>query len=431
MGILKFILEPFKQQNVLDFRKDIKLLKINVIDAIMGAGKTESAINFINTSDEDVKFLYITPYLTEVKRIIESCPSRKFRQPESYGTKIKGIKYLFDQGHNIVSTHALFREFDEEIIDLAYTNNYILIMDEVTDVIEPYTISKPDLETILDKYASVDDLGLLKWHNSEYWGEFSDVKRLCELDCLAIYGGAAMMWLFPISTFRAFRNIYILTYMFNAQTQKYYYDFFGIEYNFLYVKYENEIYSFSTEEVNYINLDYSKLIHICNNDKLNQIGDLEYALSKSWYDRNAENKLINKLKNATGNYFRNYIKTKSNENLWTTFKDYKGKISGKGYAKGFLSSNTRATNEYRNRIAVAYLVNKFFNPFVKNFFVQHGVAIDEDAFAVSEMLQFIWRSAIRDKKEIWVYIPSSRMRMLLENWIENVSRKDDVINNEK
>ena len=125
------------------------------------------------------------------------------------------------------------------------------------------------------------------------------------------------------------------------------------------------------------------------------------------------------LKNATGNFFKNYTKTKSNENLWTCFKDYKNLISGKGYAKGFLSSNIRATNEYRDRIAVAYLVNKFFNPYVKNFFTLNGVEVNEDAFAVSEMLQFIWRSAIRDSKEIWLYIPSSRMRMLLESWIDN------------
>ena len=381
---------------------------------------TQSSINFMNKSDEDTRFLYITPYLTEVKRIIESCPTRKFRQPESYGTKIKGIKYLFDQGYNIVSTHALFREFDEEIIDLAYTNNYTLIMDEVADVIETYNLTKPDLETILDKYATVDDSGLLKWHDDEYNGKFSDVKRLCALNCLAIYGGTAMMWLFPISTFKAFRNIYILTYMFDAQTQKYYYDYFGVEYNYLYVNHENGEYNFSEVPVKYKTLDYSKLIHICDSDKLNQIGDLEYALSKSWYERNAENKLLTKLKNATGNYFKNYTKTKSNENLWTTFKDFQSKISGKGYAKGYLASNTRATNEYRNRIAVAYLVNKFFNPYVKNFFLQHDIAVDEDAFAISEMLQFIWRSAIRDGKEIWLYIPSSRMRALLQDWISQM-----------
>lgn len=398
-------------------RKD-GMVKVNVIDAIMGAGKTSAGINFINNSSDDIKFLYITPYLTEVKRIINCCPSKKFKQPESYGSKLVGIKSLFEKGFNIVSTHALFRLFDEEIMDLAYANNYILIMDEVADVIEPLDISKDDLETIIEKYAKVGEGNLLEWYAENYKGEFEKYKRLCDLKCLAMYGNTAMLWLFPISTFKAFREIYILTYMFHAQTQKYYYDYYGVEYDYLYVK-GNHIsnYEFTEEVVDYAIPDYSKLLHILDNEKLNRIGDMDTALSKTWFDRNKNNQLIKKLKNATGNYFKNYTKTKSSENLWTTFKDYRGCISGKGYAKGFLSSNIRATNEYKDRTAIAYLLNKYFNPCVRNFFIDNDVEVDDDAFAISEMLQFIWRSAIRDGKEIWVYIPSSRMRSLLIRWI--------------
>ena len=58
------------------------------------------------------------------------------------------------------------------------------------------------------------------------------------------------------------------------------------------------------------------------------------------------------------------------------------------------------------------------NTGIKNFFVSHNVDVDEDGFAVSEMLQFIWRSAIREGNEIWIYIPSLRMRGLLSKWIE-------------
>lgn len=398
-------------------------MKVNIIDAIMGAGKTSGAINFINNSEDDVKFLYITPYLTEVKRIIESCPNKKFRQPDTYGTKIKGIKYLFESGYNIVSTHALFSSFDEEIIDLAYSNNYTLIMDEVAEVIEPLPISKFDLNTILRDYTHIEDGHILKWDVVDYTGDFDERKRQCDLGCIAIYNNTAILWLFPISTFRAFRNIYILTYMFNAQTQKYYYDYYNVEYNYLYIKGNSqETYSFTQEEVKYKIPDYKTLIHICDNDKINQIGDMDKSLCKNWYERNKNNTLMNKLKNSTGNYFKNYTKTKSNENLWTTFKVYQNLISGKGYAKGFLSSNIRATNEYKDRIAIAYLINKFFNPYVKNFFVANGVEVNEDAFAISEMLQFIWRSAIREGKEIWLFIPSSRMRELLLQWIEDVNK---------
>ena len=63
------------------------------------------------------------------------------------------------------------------------------------------------------------------------------------------------------------------------------------------------------------------------------------------------------------------------------------------------------------------------NPIVKNFFLQHGVNVDEDGYALSEMLQFIWRSAIRNGEEIWVYIPSVRMRNLLKQWIDENSPK--------
>ena len=49
---------------------------------------------------------------------------------------------------------------------------------------------------------------------------------------------------------------------------------------------------------------------------------------------------------------------------------------------------------------------------------RNTLEVDEDGYAISEMLQFLWRSGIRDGKRITVYIPSRRMRNLLINWIE-------------
>ena len=42
-------------------------VKINIIDAVCGAGKTSAAINMINSSDKEQRFLYITPYLDEAQ----------------------------------------------------------------------------------------------------------------------------------------------------------------------------------------------------------------------------------------------------------------------------------------------------------------------------------------------------------------------------
>lgn len=42
---------------------------IKVCDAIMGSGKSSAAITYMNEHPDD-KFIYITPYLNEVKRIV-------------------------------------------------------------------------------------------------------------------------------------------------------------------------------------------------------------------------------------------------------------------------------------------------------------------------------------------------------------------------
>ena len=68
------------------------------------------------------------------------------------------------------------------------------------------------------------------------------------------------------------------------------------------------------------------------------------------------------------------------------------------------------------------MVNRFADPNVMKFFASRGIEIDQDAFALSEMLQWIWRSAIRDDRPINLYVPSSRMRELLIDWIENTKQ---------
>ena len=231
-----------------------------------------------------------------------------------------------------------------------------------------------------------------------------------------------MMWLFPVEAFNAFRNIYILTYMFDAQIQRYYYDYYGLEYTHIYVK-GNDVDSYeftqNPNEATFSYCNYSKLIHILQDEKMNQIGDREYDLSKSWYERNKNNVAIKQLKNNITNFFINRRKSKTSDNIWTTYKEYRKYLTNKGYGRAFLPLSIRASNAYRTRTSIAYPVNRYLNTGIKNFFLKNDVLIDEDGYALSEMLQFIWRSAIRDDDEIWIYIPSVRMRNLLQKWLDN------------
>ena len=104
--------------------------------------------------------------------------------------------------------------------------------------------------------------------------------------------------------------------------------------------------------------------------------------------------------------------------MWTTYGEYKSKLKGKGYTNGFVAFNMRATNDYVKRRFLVYCVNVYLQPWMKNYLVQCGAdEINQDMYALSILIQWIFRSAIRKGEEIWIYIPSARMRYLLKTWI--------------
>lgn len=82
----------------------------------------------------------------------------------------------------------------------------------------------------------------------------------------------------------------------------------------------------------------------------------------------------------------------------------------------FVSCTMRATNMYRQRKYLIYLINRYMKPEILTYFKHFGYEIDEDKWAVSEMLQWIFRGQIRDGKPVDIYIPSSRMRRCLFEW---------------
>ena len=168
------------------------------------------------------------------------------------------------------------------------------------------------------------------------------------------------------------------------------------------------------------------MIHILDNEKLNDVGNDFHALSMSWYDGKPDE--VEQLKKNVYNCINNVWRGASaDDKLWGCFKSYGHKVQGKGYTKSFLTFNAKATNAYRNRKYLVYIVNLFMNVNDKRFYQKHGIDVDEDAYALSIMVQWIWRSAIRDGDEIGLYIPSRRMRNLLINWIEKTSKGGNTI----
>jgi len=92
-------------------------------------------------------------------------------------------------------------------------------------------------------------------------------------------------------------------------------------------------------------------------------------------------------------------------------------VKGRGYSKGFVPCNARGTNEHMHKSALAFLVNFYINPDLEAFIRHYNTDYDSELYALTILLQWIWRSRIRNGKSIIVYIPSYRMRTLLINWM--------------
>lgn len=399
----------------------------------MGAGKTQWAIQYMNQNPQK-KFMYITPYNDEIKdRVIPQCPELNFKFARE-GNKVNDFKSALEKGSSVIATHECFKRMDEETESLLEANKYTLILDEVFDVVIDLHMAKADVQVILANFATVND-GYLVWTNEEYpddGGKFSDIKKMAKLKKIMVYSDSFFLWMFPVDIFDKFETVYIMTYLFAGQIQRYYFDLKGIQYEYFKVCYDvKQGYSLVNHDFTTHN-NLKGLIDIYDGS-LNDIGEKPAALSKGWQNKPSNKAKLKVLKNNIRNFFRDINHAKSEDIIWTCFKSSESKLKGDGYAKGFVECNCRATNKYGNRTYVAYCCNRFMRPVLKNeYFKANGIDVNEDLWALSEMLQFLWRSAIRNGKKIHVYIPSKRMRDLLKAFLDNTLEVDyDVSGNSK
>ncbi|WP_025026674.1 hypothetical protein [Caldalkalibacillus mannanilyticus] len=395
-------------------------MRVTIVDSIMGKGKTSWALQYINESPAYKKFIYITPFLDEVERVIKSTPGREFFQPNNAnneGRKLRSLKELIVSGKNICATHSLFKSADEELIELLTEAGYTLILDEVMDVIETANITSQDIKALRDLgYIDIVN-NRVRWVYEDYVeGRFYDIKLLAKAGNLFYHRDKFLIWAFPPKVFSAFDNVFVLTYLFNVQLQSYYYKLHDINYEIKSVsqdsngRYNIGEYDPQREE----RAEVMKLIDIYNGP-YNEVGEARNAFSVSWF-RNASDTVLERVQKNIYSYFRNHCKVKGNELIWTTVKKNEIDLRGKGYAKSFTPVNLRATNEYSDRKALAYVFNRYLHPIERAFFEDNGITVNQDLLAVSDLLQWIWRSRIRNGESISLYLPSSRMRSLLKAW---------------
>ena len=272
-------------------------------------------------------------------------------------------------------------------------------------------------------------------------GFWLKIRSLIETGELYKYNSTTFIHLFPVKHFTVFENVYILTFMFEAQDQWALFKMKDISYEFIGVEKNGEQYSF-TEDTSHV-MDILKgvenKIQLCGDDQRFAIGKDQYSFSSSSFNgskKDLKDPFYPELKNCAAYMKRRGFDTRnvpseakqaipSKKLMWTCYKVGMKLICSKDVTKrNFVRCNARGENRWQDKTYLMYMVNRFRDPHIKRFFEKQkgkNISLNDDDFAISEMVQWIWRSAIRNGKEIKIYIPSDRMRRLLKNWLKEVS----------
>ena len=397
------------------------MTRIRVVDSIMGSGKTTWAINYLN-AHRDQRFIYCTPYNAETERIAEQCAG--FVVPEEKPTKQADFYRLLKDGKNIAITHELLKrlEITNRLTQLIQDYGYTLILDEMLEVIEKLYLTERDFQMMERDGCIAVEAGTnrILWLENDYTGvAYREFMKLAKTKQIILQDGTAFIWLFPIELIQSFDDIFIMTFMFDDQPLSEFLEVYQMEHEMYHIA-EGQLCE-GKRELADIKRTLSQKIHIYSGN-LNKVGrkvGKRCPLSSTWWK---QAKKVEKavVYNNASNYFRNVCHALSHEVMWTAIKggvkNRQMTIQGR-WPDGFCSCNMRATNTFRDRTCLAYLIDVYIDPSIESWFRDHERTIDACTYALSQLLQWVWRSAIRSGNEIWLYLPSQRMRDFFTDWL--------------
>lgn len=416
-------------------------ISISVLDAPVGTGKTTTIFKWMRDNPSK-RYLYVSPMLSEVEqRVPKELADLEFVYPtldydKEQGNASKSFSLLkhIHKGNNIAFSHVLFTQMTQEHLKLIKEKGYTLVIDEEVSFIEAYR-GKYGKDDILSLEARgfikihEDDLGRVEWlwHDILENTAYSELKRMCEMQQLfcAKRHRSMLVTHLPIELLASTKENILLTYMFDGSLMHSFAKLKGVEIRNFKEDYP-EVCLLKTEEQ--FKEEARQLITIGSTPSTIKVKRLG-GLSTVWYETNAKRDELQ----LVGNALRSVVNKHSQDNMLFTMpsssseryikdtKKYNPRCAvhrnvktGEGY---FLYTSARATNDYSHKNVMVNAYNRFVNVSIKSYLQDYGQLVDDDKFALAEMVQWFWRSGVRKGEPVTFYFFSERMENIFTNWL--------------
>ena len=439
--------------------------RTEVVDAVMGTGKTNKIIQYVRESERPV--LILVERQTEVDRISlalgKEIVSIAEVSEEEGVNKMTALADVAKTGLNIVSTHQLMLRWDDEFLRTVAVEGYELVIDEaLTGILQVLGVQSPDIARFLTEEhlvtRKVGKTELVSVGKEDEEGnclplKYSNLENCIRNKSVYLYtqrNDVGKPHYRLIEAMRSdiwthFSKIWVLTYKFSGSLLKYYLDMHNIPFK--------SVSLFDNEFVDYNDINGEKFKDLLTvvEGKANDFDRYQLksgatldGLTVTWSsDKRFAKERNNSVKKSIHNYLQTLKRTGEADLdtfAWTyhkTFLDevYPSSVGSKKKtyacwnnkrhtlteeerrAVTWLPQNLRGTNEWAHKTHMAYMCNTYTNGTLKMFLESTGVSIDPDTYALNQMIQWLWRGCIRNGEPMTAFVPSRRMRNLLLEWM--------------
>lgn len=415
--------------------------EITITDKPCGHGKSTDLIDRMSTLG---KFLIISPLIDEVERFAAGARKQGIEvhtPTDEKTTKTADIESLINEGRNICTTHAMYLRLAELARrDNSPLSDYTIVIDEVPTPLEP----APKIKTA-DFTLVLQGLGLvtidpdtrqvwptMRWHQIMLGGAedlYPNVYETAKSGRLYTQDGNLFILAIPVELVKAGRRLEILTFLSQGSLIRAYLDSIGATYRVNQLvpeaerRWREKIRSLVTIE-GFANPDGVSFTHSGQTERTTEQAGKRVSVSiKNHFSR--EWKDVDPRKTMVTCAFDNWHgdKKRTAPGIWSHCygKWTKDKRTGFWSTTGiqWVANTTRGSNRWIDCAHLIYLYDQRPNPNVTAYLGVRNKAFD-DAFALTELVQWMFRSAIRkrDPEPITIALPTERMRNLLINWLD-------------
>lgn len=455
-------MKQFKENH---FNHSTLVRPITIKDRPCGFGKTTE---MLDSFEHHKSYLVVVPLLTECDRVIDTTQTQgiTFEQPEPEALvefdetgdeivttkKINALRRLLMEGANIVTTHAMFDTL-AQVAEEGLLDHYHIHIDEVLSVIDAnFKVASKAWDRLFIKagLCSVDPKTRQVIPTQDWHDECADLEDHVHLKfykaansgrLFNIHGGynVAVM---PEKLLKVGLSLTIYTYKAEGSIMYAYLKRLGLnpEHDRGDPSIEEQFIRRSRDLITVKNIPSLSKFKFSYTDQTDKKDG-----QPSEYDELVPKALMALARRPLKDVdFDNILLTCPKEKWFdkgqTPKVDRNGNEVGKykpgPYAKGsrlqgrngrvhWLPNTTRGTNNYKHATHLIYLYNQHINPNILRFLGAGKVSNDD--YALTELIQWVWRSQIRDKKPIMIYLPSRRMRNLFLSWLYEDRIPTDIL----